>query len=548
MTTAAPEIVVRDYEQEHVDNLIAAGINPVAARVLAARGVTDSEQINPSLSDLAPVTGAGLAAAKVIAKAVTAKQKICIIGDYDADGLCGTALAVLALRTLGVEVTWVLGNRKLAHRSLDPVLIQQAIAQEAQLIISVDGGTSAHAGAAVAKEAGVDLVITDHHLEDSSGIAAATAVANPQLPDSGFPIADLCGTAVIMLVLREVYRLCGATQPISVMMDLVAVATIGDSMPLNNTLNRKFVINGLKMINKGRCRPAFKALLREQTNCDTKELGTRVLPLLNAGYRADMEATALELLLTDNLNTAYALTQELIAANRSRNLQGNSYFDQALAMLVENTPTDAIVVYHPTWEKGFLGSVAKRIVAIHHLPTVVLGGEDILSGSVRSTRDISIHAVLAAIEEEAPGLLGSWGGHAKAAGVQVTGDLEKFRQLFCKYVAAAAANSKPPALFVDGELTAAELTAGSFATLLTIPWGRDFARPEFIGAFIVEECRPTNKGYRYVLSISDGRSFSAWCRDKFGKVGKTVRLRYAVLLDEFNRDSLFILPKQVLEN
>lgn len=541
----------RQVDPAAQERLREAGLPPIAARILAARNVTGPADIDPNLVDLPSVNGGSSgAAAGVLAKAVQEHKHICVIGDYDADGMCATALAVQALQAIDTKVSWLLSGREHAERSLDPVLVNQAIDQGAQLILSVDGGTSAHAGVRAARDRDVPVVVTDHHLPDGDGTpCAAAAIANPLLDDSGLPSKHACGAAVVMLVLREVYRQCSATRRIGSLINLVAVATVADMMPLDDVFNRKVVMAGLDQIRKGRCRPAFKAMLwKGAGQCTARTVGYTLAPQLNAANRMGKPHLGVEALLTDNMNTARQLVAQLSNLNRQRRLLDNKATQQAFD-LVDGEPGKAIVVHQPNWHHGIIGIVANRLADFYDQPAIALcGSPGDLRGSGRTARNISVHAILKAVAAEEPELLGKWGGHAAAAGVRVVGDLQRFRELF-QHHTLQQANQDPehPVRLFDGTLNRADLCDGSFQHLANIPWGKNFPPPLFSGEFVITESSPAanGRGFNHKLSFQD-LNFPAWSRTHLGRAGQVASLLYQVTLDSHNPGQLFILPKTAI--
>ena len=542
---AVKKIAYRVVDQAAATSLQEAGYYPLAARVLAARGVCDHKELSPDLASLPGLDdGAAATAASLFADAVKANKHICIIGDYDADGMCGTALAKLALDSMDIKTSWLLSSRSHVERGLDPSLVNQAHALGAQMLVTVDNGTNAFNGVARARELGMQVIITDHHLPDKNQIVSADAIANPRLPGSGLPTTNMCGTAVMLTIIREVFRQCGAKHRAGRYSDLAAVATMTDVMPLNDCFNRMLVLAGTEAIRKGRCRTVFKAMLAERRHsCQPRYLNFRLGAMLNAAQRMDKPELGVNALLADDITTARHAANELESLNRERRSLSDQTLEEAMATL-GHEPVPALVIYQAHWNLSIVGLVASHLADRLGVPTAILCKHDNkLRGSLRGIPNVPVHTVLANIEREAPGLLGRWGGHELAAGIQLAGDLEEFRHRFTAHCSQYLKGHDQPPIWVDGNPDVEELTDGSVGQLQVMPWGNAFPQPQFVGTFTIEESRPTMKGngFLYKLALQD-EVFNGWNRVPIGKTGETLDIVYTAASDNFNPKQPFILP------
>ena len=548
------------YNKKAYAELVKNGFNLVAARVLAARGISNPKDLVPDLSLIKPITGKAQKAAQQIAKAVTDKKKIVVIGDYDADGICSITLAVSALRDVKADVDWLQSMREHQERSLDVELVNQAIKLGAKLIITTDGGTTAYAGVKLASENNIDVIVTDHHLPDKEKEPInVLGIANPSLDEPFFADDDkdkanpeICGTAVVLFVFREVFRLLGVERPIGVYMDLVAIATVADNMRLDTNINRALLLNGINLITKGRCRNAIKAVLGSGfKKCNTTMLKMKVVPMLNSAYRVGSPTDGVKAMLAEEARMANSLVLKLEGYHRQSNQQFRRYYAEALNTL--DNLGSSIVVYNPQMPTGLKGWLAARLIARYNVPVAVLCGEKTkIVGSIRSPRNknISVHKVISKIAKKHPDLLSRWGGHDNAVGIGLSsdGDVEQFRSLFNQYLKKQSSKTKDDVIKTDGKLQPNELIVGTFSKLFDLPWGYKFPYPSFHGDFVINKCTPVinGTGFNFVLEhpstkttgntpVLTTKTVTAWSPDDTSAhTGDKVRIIYAPVRDPKN--------------
>jgi single-stranded-DNA-specific exonuclease len=415
--------------------LEARGIPRLVATLLAARGHRDPAQAEAHLaaSPMAlhdPALLPGMAeATERIARALQERETILVHGDYDVDGVTGTALLVRLFRLLGARVAWHIPNRLEHGYSFGEHSLARAAAEGARIVISVDNGTSAHAVIAALKERGVDTVVTDHHEAPSGPLPDAAAIVNPKLPGSRYPQRELCGGAVAFkLAWGLCQRVLGArrvSQDFKRFLEeataYVAIATVCDVVPLVDE-NRVFARFGLKALERSR-NPGLCALLEIAglAGCalTAEDVGFQIGPRLNASGRLGSAERAVELLLASDTTSARRYALELDELNRKRKEIEAAVLAQARAAAREQADAaehPVLVLAGQGWHQGVVGIVAARLTEEFGRPAIVIGldGE---SGR-GSARTVGRFSVLEAIAGAAPHLE-RWGGHAQAAGLEI---------------------------------------------------------------------------------------------------------------------------------
>lgn len=487
-------------------------LSPVLARIYAARGVEHPDELELSLKCLLPAQDL-LGLTKALDRLETAldqQQKILIVGDFDADGATSTALMMLALRDMGAQVDFLVPDRFKYGYGLTPEIVELAIANgQPDLIVTVDNGISSHAGVERAHLAGVEVIITDHHLT-SKQPPNACAVVNPNQPNCPFASKALAGVGVAFYLLAALAtRRKQAGQPSSRLtdyLDLVALGTVADVAPLDRN-NRILVAQGVRRINLRQCRAGILALLaiarREPEQLTAQDLGFVLGPRINAAGRMDNMRIGIQCLIADSVANAEPLAQQLEQFNQQRRRVEAEMKQSALDLLAQRSLFQdtafvlphAIVLYEPSWHQGVIGIVAGRLKEQFHRPSIVFAPSDdscaVLKGSARSIAGVHIRDAIEQVAEQYQGMITHFGGHAMAAGLTLPAQhLVEFQQAFTQIVAAHAPELFQPILAVDGELAAHEFSL-EFAQQLAMagPWGQAFPVPVFTGEFQVLEHR-----------------------------------------------------------
>lgn len=502
------------------------------ANIYAARGVFSDEQLASELTRLnTPDHFKGLSAASVlIADALEQQQSILIIGDFDADGATSTALAVLALRALGAaRVDFLVPNRFEYGYGLTPEIVAVAATMKPDLIITVDNGISSIEGVAAANSAGIRVLVTDHHLPGQQ-IPEAAGIVNPNQPGCEFPSKNLAGVGVIFYVLsalrtelrnRSWFERSNIAAPnLADYLDLVALGTVADVVPLDQN-NRVLVAQGIRRIRAGRCRPGIRALLevakRSLDRVVSTDLGFAVGPRLNAAGRLDDMTLGIQCLLTNDMNAAREIAQELDDLNRDRRAIEADMQREAMSALDslhladQSTMPWGLCLYRQEWHQGVIGILASRVKDRYHRPVIAFAdadmigsGSTIIKGSARSIPGLHIRDALDAVAARHPGLLSKFGGHAMAAGLSLErSQFEEFSAAFDAVVREQLAEADLTAvLWSDGELSSETMTL-AFAQSLRDggPWGQQFAEPLFDGEFrIVQQRLVGEKHLKLVLA------------------------------------------------
>ena len=395
-------------------------------RLLIARGFDDTARakqfLRPQLDQLhAPALLMDLPRAVArLAGAIRARETIVIHGDYDVDGICSTALMTRTIRALGGTAVPFIPDRRTDGYDLGPAGVAAAKAAGAGVVLTCDCGTTAHAAADDLRAAGIDLIVSDHHLPGGP-LPNAYAVINPRRPDDASPDKDLAAVGVAFKIALELTRVLGGNENVVFnMLDLVALATVADVAPLRGE-NRVFVRRGLALLGDSKC-AGIRALVRS-AGLDGKEItagrvGFILAPRLNALGRLDRAIRGVELLLSDSDDEALGLARVCEELNRERQEMDRRILDEAMRRveLLDLDATYGIVLADPSWHAGVIGIVASRVVELTSRPTFLISLQDgIGKGSGRSIPAFDLHAALAACGD----LLVKHGGHRAAAGLTI---------------------------------------------------------------------------------------------------------------------------------
>ncbi|MEK6307572.1 MAG: single-stranded-DNA-specific exonuclease RecJ [Pantoea dispersa] len=479
---------------------------PLLRRLYLQRGVKDAAELERGAKFLLTWQSLGgiERAVTLLHQMLQQQRRIVVVGDFDADGATSTALTVLALRSMGGNVDYLVPNRFEDGYGLSPEVVEQARARGAELILTVDNGISSHAGVDTAHQHGIPVLITDHHLPGET-LPAAEAIVNPNLSDSAFPSRSLAGVGVafyLMLALRAHLRQQnwfsdGRSEPnLAELLDLVALGTVADVVPLDAN-NRILVWQGLSRIRAGKCRAGIRALLeianRDARQLAASDLGFAVGPRLNAAGRLDDMSVGVALLLTEDIAQARMLASELDALNQTRKEIEQGMKSEALALCdeLERQHRDlplGLAFYHPEWHQGVVGILASRLKERFHRPVIAFApaGDGTLKGSGRSIAGLHLRDALERIDTLYPGLIIKFGGHAMAAGLSLEeAKYDEFRQRFAALIDEwLEGEALQGVMWSDGELHAQEFTLHTAEMLREAgPWGQAFPEPVFDGQF-----------------------------------------------------------------
>ena len=428
---------VSQPEAGAVNALVGSGYAPLAAMVLASRGMEDDHQARAYLDCNAPLLDPFLMtdmdkAAGRVGLAMSRGEKIAVFGDYDVDGITATCLLTDFLRRHGADVVSYIPGRLEEGYGLNPIAIHQLHAEGVKLIVTVDCGITAVSEAELCKQLGIDLVITDHH-ECKQTLPAAVAVVDPHRCDGGYPHKNLSGVGVAF---KLASALCGSQETVlEEYADMVCLGTVADVMPLQGE-NRVFVARGLESLAHTK-RPGIAALMAEcgcaPETVSASSIGFMLAPRINAAGRMGQIDLAVELFLTDDPDKAAEAARGLCELNRQRQAVESEIYRQAVSMLPMGKPPEAIVLADESWHQGVVGIVASRIAEEYACPTflICLDGEHGKASS-RSHGGFNLFASLSALSP----LLESYGGHELAAGFTITrANIPEFRRQICALAA-----------------------------------------------------------------------------------------------------------------
>lgn len=573
MTYSPKKLQVRPVQTEAAFLL---PVHPVLQRVYAHRGIALPEQLQRSAAHLLPyqqLKGIDKAAALLV-EALAQQQKIVIVGDFDADGATSTAVLLAGLKAFGfLNLQSLVPNRFAFGYGLSPQMAELAVAEGAELIITVDNGISAIEGVAVAKKAGVKVLVTDHHLAGSE-LPAADAIVNPNQPGCSFASKALAGVGVafyLLLALRAALRDEGyftrMPEPnLAELLDLVALGTVADVVPLDSN-NRILVHQGLQRIRAGKVRPGIQALIdvanRKASKLTAQDFGFALAPRLNAAGRLDDMSLGIACLLSPDINNARRLAAELDSLNLSRREIEQGMQAEALAFLQrlsfkDSELPDCLCLYQSDWHQGVIGILAGRVKELYHRPVIAFakGDDGELKGSARSIHGVHIRDLLEEISTLHPGLIKKFGGHAMAAGLTIA---EQMLETFVQALNQVAKKYLTPELltaviYTDGELAAEHLTT-DIAELLQQagPWGQAFPEPVFEGRFkLVQQRLLSEKHLKMVLQASDGKLVDAIWFNADNKSWpnasvQQVQLAYQLDINDFrDQQNLQLLVRQMV--
>ncbi|HVW68248.1 MAG TPA: single-stranded-DNA-specific exonuclease RecJ [Steroidobacteraceae bacterium] len=555
-------IVRREWVQQD-GAALSSELHPVLRRIYVTRGVRTAADLDTSLERLLPIGTLEGVPPAVDLLIQHRSGRVLVIGDFDADGATSTALMVRALKAWGfASVDFLVPNRFEFGYGLTPEIVALASERSPTLIVTVDNGISSITGVASAREKGIDVLITDHHLAGSE-LPQANVIVNPNLSGSTFGSRSLAGVGVAFYVMAALRRSLDAqmlTPPgapsVAEFLDLVALGTVADVVPLDVN-NRVLVTQGLRRIRAGRCVAGIRALLdiagRRNADLTATDLGFAVAPRLNAAGRMDDMTIGIQCLLCDEPNAAQGLAARLDQLNQERRAIEARMQTEALAAvsrLRDPGPRfvhrSGVCLFDESWHQGVVGLVASRVKERVRRPVIAfaLASDDTLRGSARSVPGIHIRDVLDAIAATEPDLISKFGGHAMAAGLTLERSrLDRFARAFDREVARwAERGSAADAVETDGELSVQEIALETAQALRAGgPWGQAFPEPCFDGVFAIKSSRVVGDRHlkMWVEVPRTGRSFDAIAfnhveeRDRFVPPEGSVHLVYRLDVNEY---------------
>jgi single-stranded-DNA-specific exonuclease len=560
--SAAPNIEVRDVPPRVRYALEQAGVHPLLARLFAARGVKNADELDADLAHLMPpdtLKGASEAAA-LLADAIEQRRRICIVADYDCDGATACAVALRGLALLGAApgtLHYVVPDRGVHGYGLTPAIVDLALQREPQLLVTVDNGIASFDGVRHARARGLDVLVTDHHLPalDEDGVVClpeATCIVNPNQPGCAFQSKSIAGVGVMFYVLlatrialRERGRYASGAQPrLDALLDLVALGTVADVVKLDAN-NRRLVAQGLKRIRAGRMSPGVAALYavaqREPARAAAFDFGFALGPRVNAAGRLADMTLGIECLATDDAGRAAELARQLDAINQQRREVEAGMREQAEAaldhLMPEGEAPPALSLFDATFHEGVVGIVAGRLKDRLHRPTFVFARaqDGSLKGSGRSIAGFHLRDALDLVAKRHPGALLRFGGHAMAAGCTL--DAAQFavfdralQQVALEWLDAATLTRR---LATDGPLALEDFTPQTVAALDAQVWGQAFEAPLFCDEVEVLGQQLVGGKHLKLRVRHQGKVRDAIWFGHAEPVAERVRLAYRLALDEW---------------
>ncbi|HIF6135724.1 TPA: single-stranded-DNA-specific exonuclease RecJ [Vibrio parahaemolyticus] len=551
-------------------SLLPDSIPPILKRIYINRGITDIAQLETSARGLHSYQKLGgiEQAVELLFQAIQEQKRIIVVGDFDADGATSSALSVLALRMLGSNnVDYLVPNRFEDGYGLSPEVVDQALELGAEMIMTVDNGVSSIEGVRYAKENGITVLVTDHHLPGQV-LPEVDAMVNPNLDSCAFPSKALAGVGVAFYLMMALcvymrkhnwFAQQGMQEPkLMELIDLVALGTVADVVPLDEN-NRILVHQGLQRIRAGKARPGIQALIevakRDARRLVASDFGFALGPRINAAGRLDDMSFGVELLMCNNIHAARRMASELDGLNQTRKEIEEGMKQEAMAFCErlqfgeKSELPYGLSLFQRDWHQGVIGILASRIKEKFHRPVIAFadGGEGTIKGSCRSIPGLHMRDALDFIDTQNPGLIIKFGGHAMAAGLTIKEqDFERFSRLFDEVVKKELDEAAlKGVILTDGELKpeefsmhiAEQLRAGG-------PFGQAFPEPIFDGEFKVLHQKlvgekhlklmlePLYKGHPTNVMI-DGIAFNVDLRRWPDASVKTVRLAYKLDVNEF---------------
>jgi len=595
-TASMTEIIPRSLPPAAVQHLRDSGYSPALARIYAARGITDSKQLDTALAGLLPFDALknARAMATLLADAIAANRKLMVIADYDADGATACAVAVRGLRAFGAQIDFIVPNRFEYGYGLTPEIVHLAFQSRPDILVTVDNGIASVEGVAEANRLGMQVLVTDHHLPGDT-LPDAACIVNPNQPGCAFPSKNLAGVGVmfyVLLALRAELRSRGAfsstTQPpthpgppnpptsplsrgsesgrereknagtppltrggregfaeprLAELLDLVALGTVADVVKLDQN-NRILVQQGLLRIRGGRACAGINALLqvakKSPQRVSSQDLGFTVGPRLNAAGRLDDMSLGINCLLADDESTAMQIAAKLDGLNRERRTIETGMQDSAFAALEHIDPSGnfSLVLFDESWHQGVIGILASRLKDGFHRPAIAFAraSNAELKGSGRSIAGLHLRDALDLVSKRHPSLIKKFGGHAAAAGLSIAeADFENFASAFEKVSSELlSAGDLAQRIETDGALEHGEMNLEVARLLDEQVWGQGFPVPQFSDEFVVQNQRVVGEKHLKLRLGKQGKPIEAILFGHAEPLPDRIHAVYSLSVNEYN--------------
>lgn len=558
---ASPVLSPRPSQPAVAQQLEQGGLHPLLAQLYAARNVNTIQETTSKWAALLPPHSLHhiKQGAQLLADAIEGQWRILIVADYDCDGATACAVGIRALTDMGADVDFIVPNRFETGYGLSPEVVHIAAELpegKPDLIITVDNGIADVQGVEIAKQLGIQVLITDHHLPGDT-LPDAAAIINPSHPECNFPSKSLAGVGVIfylMLALRAELRERGAfgveDQPrLDQLADIIALGTVADVVPLDAN-NRLLVAQGLKRIRAGRAHAGIAALFtvagRDASKANTFDLGFAVGPRINAAGRLTDMSIGIHCLCTDDPLKAMELAKELDRINQERRQIESGMHQSALQsveQMMQLTPSASVCVYGTDWHQGVVGLVASRLKEKYWRPTIAFapGDNGEIKGSGRSIPDVHMRDVIDLIAKKHKDMVLKFGGHAMAAGLSIhESKLDAFKQAFDEAVIQFTGRTHfEPLIEHDGSLATQYIDVATATLLNQEVWGAGFPPPVFVDRFTVLHQRVLKEKHLKLRLERDGLVLDAiWFNhaEPF-TLNETVKAAYKMDVNHWNGKS-----------
>lgn len=532
--------IIRRFVPDEIN--LPSTLHPVLQRVYAARNIKTADELDYSLASLLSFNGLANIdkAVSLLQEALEKRERILIVADFDADGATSCALMIRGLSMMGLkDIVYVVPNRFEYGYGLTPEIVDVALGYDPDLLITVDNGISSIAGVKRAKENGVKVLITDHHLPGDD-LPKADAIVNPQLAGDKFPSKNLAGVGVVFYILlalraklrdENVFEKNEMEVPnLAKLLDIVALGTVADVVPLDKN-NRTLVTHGLKLIKHNKAIPGIVALLeisgKKLASITATDFGFSIAPRLNAAGRLTDMSLGIECLLTDDVDKAKQMAVQLNELNNERRQIQSDMQEQAMLFLddyIEKTSKDiplGFSLYNSDWHQGVIGILAAKVKETFNRPVIAFAKENddvktdsvenniIIKGSARSIQGLHIRDLLDDMTRLYPDLILTFGGHAMAAGLTIKeSNFKRFASCFTETLKQhISLDEMQHEYLTDGELTSNDLSM-QLAQLIQAagPWGQHFPEPAFEGLFKIMDKRIVGEKHLKLRLQIDGNN------------------------------------------
>lgn len=511
-------IQTRIAPEHAMQQLIQHGYPASLARIFAARGIQQAEELDTSFNSLHSFTELKNATemAKHLADAIEQNKKLLVIADYDADGATACTIAVRGLRMFGAKIDFIVPNRFEYGYGLTPEIVELAAQSQPDILLTVDNGIASVDGVRAANQLGLSVLVTDHHLPGDE-LPDALCIVNPNQPHCPFPSKNLAGVGVmfyVLMALRAELRQRGKfnQQPepkLAELLDIVALGTIADVVKLDQN-NRVLVQQGVQRIRNGLACHGINALLqvakKNISSVQSLDLGFTVGPRLNAAGRLDDMSLGILCLLSKSEQEAFDYAQQLDSLNRERRSIETDMRDEAMTQLenisnIEDCYT--LSLFDENWHQGVIGILASRLKDRYHRPTIIFapGNEGEIKGSGRSIPNLHLRDALDLVSKRHPQLIKKFGGHAAAAGLTINeSSFETFKHAFeqaCREQLTEA--DLAYRIETDGSLPYQDIQLDTARQLERYVWGQGFPAPQFSDTFFIHNQRVVGEKHLKLL-------------------------------------------------